>query len=232
MTVPAGGTETLAAVFRPVNTVLLLLVLLALLAVMGMLATGVRGGPLDPPGPPSSSMKTLDSAAGPWDRRLDATNGVAGPDPPAGCNSTRFRCVLTYVNDNVTVYPAVLDVETGLVWERTPSSLTGQWLGLMDQCWQSATGQRRGWRMPRIEEFDSLLDPQNGYLPPVGSPFTGVAANDVFWSSSESRVDFLGEFVTIGSSTHGRGLRSTILRTWCVRGGSGESIERASQATP
>jgi len=212
--------------------VLLLLVLLALMAVIGMLATGVRGGPLDPPGAPSSTMKTLESAAGPWDRRLDSTNGMAGPDPPAGCDSTRFRCVLSHVVNNVTVYPAVLDVETGLVWERTPSSVTSEWLGQEDDCWARAAGQRRGWRMPRIEELDSLLDPQNGYLLPAGSPFTGVAATDVFWSSSESRVDFLGEFVTVGSSTHGRGLRSTSLRTWCVRGGSGENIERASQATP
>jgi hypothetical protein len=177
-------------------------------------------------------MKTLDSASGPWDRRLDSTNGVAGPDPPAGCNSARFRCVLSYIDNGMAVYPAVLDLETGLVWQRTPSNATSQWLGAHDQCWQLAAGQRRGWRMPRIEELDSLLDAQNGYQLPPGAPFTAVATNDVFWSSSESRADFLGELVTIGASTHGRELRSAVHRTWCVRGGAGESIERASQATP
>src|SRR5262245_49070296 len=37
------------------SAVMLVLVFVALLAVIAMLATGVRGGPLDPPGPPSST---------------------------------------------------------------------------------------------------------------------------------------------------------------------------------
>ena len=45
----------MAAIWTRINTTLLLLVLRALLAVIGLLATGVRGGPLDPPGAPGAT---------------------------------------------------------------------------------------------------------------------------------------------------------------------------------
>jgi hypothetical protein len=45
----------MTSLFARTNTVLLVLLLLATFAIIGMLATGVRGGPLDPPGPPGST---------------------------------------------------------------------------------------------------------------------------------------------------------------------------------
>ena len=82
---------------------------LALFVVAAM--TGVvSGGPLDPPGAPAPTQKTLDEIPGSWSRALSATGG---------CTSERFQCVLGDV--------AVLDRETGLVWERVPSAVgTGE----------------------------------------------------------------------------------------------------------
>ena len=45
----------MATIHHRTTHILLALVLVALLAVIGMLATGVRGGPLDPSGPPAST---------------------------------------------------------------------------------------------------------------------------------------------------------------------------------
>jgi len=90
---------------------------------------------------------------------------------------------------------AVLDRETGLVWERTPSSasfsggaLTTDWLGAYHTCFGSALikGGRRGWRLPTVEELASLLSPfeSSGALAlPDGHPFTEVVPGP-YWSAT------------------------------------------------
>lgn len=81
---------------------------------------------------------------------------------------------------------AVFDKETGLVWERSPSTTTTSWVFALGQCYQSAVGGRKGWRLPTIEELASLLDPDNPTgdpdLPP-GHPFSSVQSAS-FWSAT------------------------------------------------
>src|SRR5262245_8125019 len=48
-------TCPVSAIWMRFNSVMLVLVFLALISIIGMLATDVRGGPLDPPGSPSST---------------------------------------------------------------------------------------------------------------------------------------------------------------------------------
>jgi len=94
----------------------------ALAATLGLLVVAalsgvIDAGPLDPPGAPAPTGKTLEEIPGSWSRTLPANDGSPGgpfPTPPAGCNSTRFQCV--FENQ------AVLDRETGLVWERSPQN--------------------------------------------------------------------------------------------------------------
>src|SRR6202030_435310 len=47
---------------------------------------------------------------------------------------------------------AVLDRETGLVWERSPSQTAGFLEAALTRCKQLTTGGRGGWRLPRVEE--------------------------------------------------------------------------------
>ena len=48
---------------------------------------------------------------------------------------------------------AVLDRETGLVWEKVPTSNVSPWRFYLSACFYRSTGGRLGWRMPSIEEF-------------------------------------------------------------------------------
>ena len=96
----------------------------------------------------------------------------------------RFR-VLTGFNN-----AAVLDRETGLVWERSPDTNTRDWIGAHRFCNDRAVGigNRKGWRVPTLQELASLVDPTQdkvATLPalPAGHPFTHVQP-DFYWSST------------------------------------------------
>jgi hypothetical protein len=57
------------------------------LFVVAAMAGVATSGPLDPPGPVGSTMKTLEEIPGSWSRHLSSS----GADP---CDTQRFRCVL------------------------------------------------------------------------------------------------------------------------------------------
>src|SRR5262245_18973181 len=59
----------------------------------------------------------------------------------------RFRVLNAFNNE------AVLDRETGLVWERSPSTQTLAWSNARLFCAQKAVGGRGGWRLPAFNEL-------------------------------------------------------------------------------
>jgi hypothetical protein len=122
---------------------------------------------------PNASMQTM-AAAPPWSQKL--------PD------SERFELVLPVIvvvdGKKEIIYPAVLDKETGLVWERTGSSSTMDWESAIDYCYQRPTGGRMGWRLPTIEELSSLVDTsKEDPALPDGNPFLGNLSSE-YWSST------------------------------------------------
>src|SRR5580704_13425546 len=52
---------------------------------------------------------------------------------------------------------AVLDRETGLVWEKSPSASSVDWVSAHDHCNQLIVGNRKGWRLPTVQELASLV---------------------------------------------------------------------------
>jgi len=147
-----------------------------------------------------------------WDQTLACTTTATCP---------RF-IVLSNMNSE-----AVLDRETGLVWERSPLTTTYSWTGARFQCTSrtigSTTGERRkGWRLPSVHELASLVDPNNtGGNPdlPPGNPFTNVQSNN-YWSATTQpafanaawHVGFDDGVVTADD-------KSVFKFVWCVRGG-------------
>ena len=147
--------------------------------------------------------------------------------------NTRF-IVLTNFNSQ-----AVLDRVTGLVWERTPSTQT--FPAIIDpssfdifssagHCIGIAVGGQAGWRLPSIQELQSLLDITQDSGLPAGSPFVG-AGGETFWSSTRASLDSNPPFFTLefGPSSFGPGLSTNApsqhVRVWCVRGGSGTEVQ-------
>lgn len=166
----------------------------------------ITAGPLDPPGDPASTMKSLDDIPGSWSRLLSSTGG---------CNSQRFECVLA--NDE-----GVLDRETGVVWERQPAESAVDWDSAIRVCHDRATGNRSGWRLATISELESLLDSQSVDGLPTDHPFSLGVADDAFWSSIRNTLSAGRSMrVDLSDASVVDDLVDTPHRIWCVRGPSG-----------
>ena len=174
-------------------------------------AGAINAGPLDPPGDPTSTMKSLDEIPGSWSRLLSSTGG---------CTSERFDCVLE--GD-----AAVLDRETGLVWEREPSENTLDWDTAFDHCRDRNVGGRLGWRVPTVAEVQSLLDEAATDGLPADHPFVYTGPNVTFWSSSRDTASPSTRSirVSIDDGTAVDELTGSAHRTWCVRGPGGVDVD-------
>jgi hypothetical protein len=117
---------------------------------------------------------------------------------------------------------AVFDKETGLVWEKSPSTNTFTWFNALTQCYTLGVGGRRGWRLPTIEELASLVDTsQPAPMLPAGNPFTGVEEAD-YWSATTDASNAADAWVVpFNNGDVGRGAKDSDRLVWCVRGGQG-----------
>jgi hypothetical protein len=139
-------------------------------------------------------------------------------------NPSRF-VVLNSFNDE-----AVLDKETGLVWERSPGtqvSLTAPWFEAHLQCNQRTWGNRKGWRLPTIQELASLVDakvPAPGPVLPAGHPFTNVQSQPYWAATTFAAPNIPNEayLLNFGDGNMGSTLKDRFTFYWCVRGGQGD----------
>ena len=65
----------------------------------------------------------------------------------------------------------VFDKETCLVWEMAPASDLMVWAAAIEYCYNKYLGNRKGWRLPTIEELSSLVDLNNVPTLPTDHPF-------------------------------------------------------------
>lgn len=133
--------------------------------------------------------------------------------------ASRFQILEEYRGE------AVLDNDTHLIWERSPSSAETAWANASLRCAFAVTGGRLGWRLPSFFELMTLVEPGPPTATskpslPAGHPFRGVRA-DSYWTTSSQdsepanayAVDFLR-----GDLTPQRKNRTHA--GWCVRGGT------------
>ncbi len=147
--------------------------------------------------------------------------------------SLRFTSIMpiTVCIDTVCgpVATAVLDKETGLVWELSPFPTPRTWFDSIFYCNRLKKGGRMGWRVPTVEELASLLDlsKTSGAALPNGHPFVftlGSGRTAFHWAATTQAdatnkawaVDFVGGFQDTGTLA-----KSSLLSVWCVRGQQG-----------
>ena len=128
----------------------------------------------------------------------------------------RFE-VLRQFNDE-----AVLDKETGLVWQRSPDTEWQPYSVAAFRCILGPIGGRRGFRLPAVHELASLVDPSRTDLAlPPGHPFQNIVGT-YYWSATTDAGDptrvWTLEFGVGGPEPN---FRSDSWRFWCVRSGQG-----------
>ncbi len=131
--------------------------------------------------------------------------------------ATRF-VVLTNFNSE-----AVLDRETGLVWQQNPAVLSESWNAATNYagaCPAAVTGGRSGWRLPRLDEIQTL---NTGIFTglPAGHPF-GANAHGTFWTANttDSTHAVGWGIASADGESVGVFLKTYALNSWCVRGPS------------
>ena len=199
-------------------------VVCAILVGLGIVSGTVLAGSLDPP------PTAFDASGNPvptpapqpsWSQDLPANDG----DPTTGCHSTRFKCVLpTTANPDGE---AVLDNQTGLVWERSPDITGGpnqngsrMWTPAIHHCATRTVGGHKGWGLPMRNQLASLVDPSNNNPAlPTGHPFNQVQSS-IYWSATTAVFNPTLAWVVVFLNGNVDTFVKTPFRfVWCVRGG-------------
>jgi hypothetical protein len=121
---------------------------------------------------------------------------------------------------------AVLDRETGLVWEKSPSAGTTHfvWILALEHCSALTVGDRTGWRLPVLQELASLVDPSvsaPGPTLPSGHPFQNVQTGGYWSATTHAEISAWARVVSLYDGTVVNGDKAGLGYTWCVRGGQG-----------
>jgi len=129
----------------------------------------------------------------------------------------RFEVLSSFNNE------AVLDRETGLVWERSPHTGKYDWYNAQDRCNAREIANRKGFRLPASHELASLVD--LGYSNPSltdGHPFQNVQS-DTYWSATDRPPDSpvfpnWGRAVEFYYGLSQSAAKDGHFPVWCVRG--------------
>ena len=183
-----------------------------------------QAGDLEPSSPPAPTMKTLEEV---YNRPIWDLWGKKFVDWPANPRFAIYDGLLV----GWDIDDMVLDKETGLVWARDANAagMTMPWISAVIWCYGFDAGERRGWRMPTVEELGSLMDTASHPDAPLpeGHPFINVQAA-YYWSSTNYKTVAL-DHAWVTKMDTGTGILTSKDKTeshylWPVRGGSGPAL--------
>jgi hypothetical protein len=127
-------------------------------------------------------------------------------------SATRFTTAFT---------GAVLDKNTGLVWEQAPDGTFLTWFDAAARCVNRNVGGTVGWRLPSVVELKSVQDGSPGAVAPFvpASVFSGVQSSD-YWSATTSAGNPTSAWLVLFSNGNvSLGNKTVSYLAWCVRGG-------------
>lgn len=155
---------------------------------------------------------------------LDAVKGGGGQD---GNHTLRWDTNHPSATRFTTAFPgAVLDKNTGLVWEQAPDRNFQQpWQTLTDgsgastRCLNKTVGGTGGWRLPSVVELRSVLDPTLPAPFVPGGVFTGVFKGFYWTATTVADFPHLVWYVDLENGSTLSANKLSSLLAWCVRGG-------------
>ena len=160
------------------------------------------------------------------DQVLAALNGAAGQSN----HTLRWDSNNPSATRFTTAFPgAVLDNNTGLVWEQAPDATVGSWPAAIFHCVNRKVGGTVGWRLPSVAELKSVQDGSPGAVAPLVPASAFTIQSSVYWSATQ--VGYQPNFawaVDFGSGLTGVPLGNAFIAeirtalgypSWCVRGG-------------
>ena len=127
----------------------------------------------------------------------------------------------------------VLDRETRLVWERSPSTDQRTFDAAVVYSTTRLLAQRKGWRLPALEELLSLVDLTTASPTlPAGHPFLNVQLDNFYWSMSQG-IPVSNNPHLVWGYNFGNGDTASVVASgaktccaWLVRGGYGHNYPR------
>jgi hypothetical protein len=113
---------------------------------------------------------------------------------------------------------AVLDNETGIVWERQPEPALTAWGNRVSSCLAGAPGGRLGWRLATVQELLTLFEVRSGEPAfPVVHPFILGTAPTFFSETLHPDNSAIVFIVTVQPYDIATSAKTGPLRGWCVR---------------
>ena len=159
------------------------------------------------------------------DKILAAIAGLGGGGE--GNHTLRWDTNNPSASRFVTAFPgAVLDKNTGLVWEQAPApDATGHaWFFATGFCVERNVGGTVGWRLPSVVELKSVQDPTLPAPFVPASVFTGVQSAN-YWSATTYADDPTRAWIVLFfNGGVGDANKASSFPVWCVRGGMNADV--------
>jgi Protein of unknown function (DUF1566) len=162
------------------------------------------------------------------------SGGVSSSSPSSSSGVGAGNHTLRWDTNNpsasrfTTVFPgAVLDNNTGLVWEQLPVGTLRSWKDARIDCVDKNVGGTRGWRLPSVVELASLIDPSLGTPFVPLNVFTNILVG-AYWSATvdatATNLVLLVDLDTKSGTTATSSKTSGSAYVWCVRAPMQESV--------
>ena len=168
------------------------------LVVLGVATMGLASGPVAYSLPPPPGLEEIPPT---WSRFLDPAD--------------RSQPALSGAR-------AVLDKETGLVWERAPSATPMDWRTAVSYCYTLEAGGRKGWRLPTVEQLASNVDPtRTSPALTKPTPYRNVRSAAYWTATTVDAIATDAWFVSFRDGLVDHAFKGDEALVWCVRGPQG-----------